>query len=53
MNIWDTVYCKQKDKKHYCGECGRVIKSNEDIYECRTHSLICEDCLKMLHKKYV
>lgn len=37
----------------YCNECGRKIKPNEDTYECRTHSTLCEDCLKMLHKKYV
>jgi recombinational DNA repair protein (RecF pathway) len=36
-----------------CCECGRVIPPTEDTYECRTHSTLCEDCLKMLHKKYV
>ncbi len=36
----------------YCGECGRCL-DNEDTYECRTHAILCEDCLKMLHKRYV
>lgn len=36
-----------------CCECARVIKEDEDTYECRTHRVLCEDCLKMLHKRYV
>lgn len=36
----------------YCGECGRLV-NDKYTYECRTHSILCEDCLKMLHKRYV
>ena len=36
-----------------CCECARVIQENEDTYECRTHSILCVDYLKMLHKRYV
>lgn len=36
-----------------CGECGRVIPPGEDSYECKTHRVLCEECLKMLHKRYV
>lgn len=47
-------YVKDQDKPvTRCCECGRVIPENEDTYECRTHSVLCLDCLKMLHKRYV
>lgn len=36
-----------------CCECGRVIRENEDSYACRTHRILCKDCLLMLHKRYV
>lgn len=36
-----------------CGECGRVIPPGEDSYETRTHRVLCEECLKMLHKRYI
>lgn len=36
-----------------CCECGRVIEEDEDVYECRTHATLCEECLKMLHRRYV
>lgn len=36
-----------------CCECARVIKGDEESYECRTHKVLCLDCLKMLHKRYV
>lgn len=36
----------------YCGECGRCLDGKE-TYECRTHAILCEDCLKLLHKRYV
>ena len=36
-----------------CCECGRVIPKNEDSYACRTHKILCKDCLLMLHKRYV
>lgn len=36
-----------------CCECARVIQADEDSYECRTHKILCEGCLKMLHKRYV
>lgn len=36
-----------------CCECGRVIKENEDSYACRTHKILCKECLLMLHKRYV
>lgn len=42
-----------EDYHEYCGECGREIKEDEDSYECRTHRILCEDCLKMLHKRYL
>jgi hypothetical protein len=35
-----------------CGECGRVIEYGEDTYETSTFSILCEDCLKMLHKRW-
>lgn len=44
---------QEDDYVEYCGECGRAIYEDEDTYECRTHSILCEDCLKMLHKRYV
>ena len=44
---------QEEDDTVYCGECGREIEEGEDTYECRTHSVLCEDCLKMLHKRYV
>lgn len=43
----------QEDDEIRCDECGRVIYDTEDIYECSTHDVLCEDCLKMLHKKYM
>ena len=36
-----------------CGECARIIADNEDSYECRTHRILCKECLLMLHKRYV
>lgn len=43
-----------EETKVYCGECGRELHpDDEDVYECRTHAILCEDCLKVLHKKYV
>ena len=44
---------KESDAVVRCCECGRVIGQNENTYECRTHAILCEDCLKMLHKRYV
>lgn len=43
----------ENDNEVRCCECGRLIPENEDSYECRTHCILCEDCLKMLHKRYV
>lgn len=37
----------------YCCECGKRILEDEDTYECRTHKILCEDCLKMLHRRYL
>ena len=42
-----------KDDELRCCECGNVIAEDEDSYECRTHEVLCLDCLKMLHKRYV
>lgn len=36
-----------------CCECARVIPEGEDSYECRTHRILCKDCLLMLHRRYV
>lgn len=36
-----------------CCECGMIIPEGQDSYECRTHRILCEYCLKMLHKRYV
>lgn len=36
-----------------CCECARVIPEGEDTYECRTHRILCLECLKLLHKRYV
>ena len=36
-----------------CCECGRIIPDDKEVYECNTHATLCEDCLKLLHKKYV
>lgn len=33
----------------YCDECGSEITC--DIYEDERHSFLCEECLRMLHKK--
>lgn len=41
------------EKKVRCCECGRVINENEDSYSCRTHRILCKDCLLMLHRRYV
>lgn len=43
----------QEYEDERCFECGRVIPDGEDSYECRTHLVVCEECLKMLHKRYV
>jgi hypothetical protein len=42
---------QEDDDELYCCECGRVIKDDEDSYECDSHAVLCEDCLKMLHKR--
>lgn len=47
------TWLQEDDDKEYCGECGREIEEGEDSYECRTHRILCEDCLKMLHLRYV
>lgn len=50
-----TITDRHRIEEHsgvHCCECGRLIRANEDVYECRTHADLCEDCLKMLHKKY-
>jgi hypothetical protein len=44
---------KEQSDHQYCGECGRAISPSEDTYECRTHRILCKDCLLMLHKRYV
>lgn len=43
---------KEQSDHTYCGECGKCV-DNEDTYECRTHRILCKDCLLMLHKRYV
>ena len=40
----------EEPELEYCCECGREIEPDEDVYSCVTHNLVCEDCLKMLHK---
>ena len=35
----------------YCCECGGRIHDEDEVYECKTHATLCEDCLKMLHRK--
>ena len=41
-----------KEHAEYCGECGRVIDDGEDTYETEYYSILCEDCLKRLHKRW-
>ena len=52
---WEQLCTPEDTEKPVtrCCECARVIKEDEDTYECRTHRVLCEDCLKMLHKRYV
>lgn len=35
----------------YCGECGNELYDESDVYEDDKYNYLCEDCLKMLHKK--
>ncbi len=52
---WEQLAIPEDDLKPVtrCCECARIIPENEDTYECRTHRILCVDCLKMLHKRYV
>jgi hypothetical protein len=43
----------QEENVIRCCECARIIPDKADSYECKTHRVLCEDCLKMLHKRYV
>jgi hypothetical protein len=42
-----------EEEVEYCCECGKEFEEGEDTYECRTHRILCEECLKMLHLRYV
>lgn len=46
-------WMQEDENEVRCDECGRIIEEWDDVYECRTHSTLCLECLKMLHKKYV
>jgi hypothetical protein len=50
---WNQPDDIDEDNKEYCCECGEEIPYGEDSYECPTHRILCEDCLKMLYKRYV
>lgn len=54
MSEWVQLTFKDENEEDVrCCECGRVIPKDEDSYECRTHRILCKDCLLMLHKRYV
>lgn len=53
INLEQLTILDDTTKVTRCCECGRVIRENEDSYACRTHRILCKDCLLMLHKRYV
>lgn len=53
MRTGYPTWNQPNDDVEYCCECGRRIKEDEETYECHSHRILCEDCLKMLHKRYV
>lgn len=48
-----TGYPKRAEPEvpYYCGECGEEIDEDEDIYSDRLYDCLCEDCLKLLHRR--
>jgi hypothetical protein len=44
---------QEEEHAPYCCECGKLLRyEEEEVYEDNRNSVLCEDCLKMLHRKY-
>lgn len=45
-----SAWVRETADPHWCEVCCCLIDEDE-IYEDRYHNYLCEDCLKLLHKK--
>jgi hypothetical protein len=42
---------QEEDNRTYCGECGCELDDEDNVYTTDHYEFLCEDCLKMLHRK--